>query len=81
MNKPVQLIVINYTVDGNPEYSGARRADKIRIPVRNNTTNKIQVTMKCSRSTPQSSGGYHLLEVDRDGRTFFVGVGEGVHRQ
>lgn len=79
-NKPVQVNVINYTA-GSMSFSGWRGADKVHIAVVNGTTNKIQVSVLCTRTGWQSSGGYHHVPVDRTGRTFFVGLDGGVYRQ
>lgn len=80
INKPVQVNVINYTA-GSMNFSGWRGADKTHIAVVRGQKNQIQVSVLCTRTGWQSSGGYHYLSVDRDGRTFFTGVDGGVYRQ
>jgi len=79
-NKPLQVNVINYTA-GSMHFSGWRNADKVHIAVVKGRTNMIQVSVLCSRTSWQSSGGYHYLPVDRTERTFFTGIDGGVYRK
>jgi hypothetical protein len=79
-NKVAQVNVINYTA-GRMAFSGWDGADKVHIAVVNGRRNQVQVSVRCTLTGWQSSGGWHYLSVDRTGRTFFVGLDGGTWRQ
>lgn len=78
-NKVVQVHVINYTT--GTDTWGTKGYDKVYIPVTTGYNNQVQISVNCSLSKLQSTGGYHNLSVTANGQTFFTGTDGGVWRQ